>query len=53
LQRAGVGRLVVAGGWTYISPAALLEPGARTGTYRVGVDQLLVEERGRSRIVAQ
>jgi uncharacterized protein len=97
LQRAGVGRLVVAGGagslmnaegqrlvdspgfhddwkpealaqaaaldrylqtetdvnWTYISPAVLLEPGERTGTYRVGADQLLVDERGRSRITME
>ena len=28
--------------WTYISPAALLQDGERTGKYRVGGDQLLV-----------
>jgi uncharacterized protein len=36
--------------WTYISPAALLEDGARTGTYRVGGDQLLTDASGHSRI---
>lgn len=36
--------------WTYISPAALLEDGARTGTYRVGGDQLLTDDSGVSRI---
>jgi putative NADH-flavin reductase len=36
--------------WTYISPAALLEDGPRTGKYRVGSDQLLVDANGKSRI---
>jgi putative NADH-flavin reductase len=36
--------------WTYVSPAALIEPGPRTGKYRTGGDQLLVDEKGRSRI---
>jgi uncharacterized protein len=36
--------------WTYISPAALLEDGARTGTYRMGGDQLLTDASGHSRI---
>jgi hypothetical protein len=36
--------------WTYISPAALLEDGVRTGKYRVGGDQLLVDANGKSRI---
>jgi uncharacterized protein len=36
--------------WTYISPAALLEDGPRTGKYRVGGDQLLVDANGKSRI---
>jgi uncharacterized protein len=36
--------------WTYISPAALLEDGARTGNYRVGGDQLLTDAQGNSRI---
>ncbi|WP_243039765.1 NAD(P)-dependent oxidoreductase [Dyella sedimenti] len=36
--------------WTYISPAALLEDGPRTGTYRVGGDQLLADANGNSRI---
>lgn len=36
--------------WTYLSPPALLEPGARTGAYRLGTDELLVDARGNSKI---
>ncbi|PBC78714.1 hypothetical protein BX265_3493 [Streptomyces sp. TLI_235] len=36
--------------WTYISPAKLIEPGERTGTYRLSGDDLLVDAEGRSRI---
>ncbi|WP_233843229.1 NAD(P)H-binding protein [Dyella sp. 2HG41-7] len=36
--------------WTYISPAALIEDGARTGQYRVGGDTLLTDSNGVSRI---
>ncbi|MPZ59180.1 MAG: NAD(P)H-binding protein [Rhizobiales bacterium] len=36
--------------WTFISPAAMLSPGARTGRYRVGGDQLLRNDKGESRI---
>jgi len=36
--------------WTYISPAALLEDGPRTGKYRIGGDQLLVDTNGKSHI---
>ena len=36
--------------WTYISPAALIEDGERSGKYRVGSDQLLVDGNGVSRI---
>ncbi|AND67591.1 hypothetical protein ATSB10_01370 [Dyella thiooxydans] len=36
--------------WTYVSPPALIEPGERTGAYRVGGEQLLVDAQGRSRI---
>ena len=34
--------------WTYISPAAEIGPGTRTGRYRVGDDALLVDEKGKS-----
>jgi uncharacterized protein len=34
--------------WTYISPAAELGPGTRTGRYRVGDDALLVDDKGKS-----
>ncbi|MGW0700827.1 NAD(P)-dependent oxidoreductase [Streptomyces sp. NPDC002867] len=36
--------------WTYLSPPALLEPGERTGDYRLGRDELLVDDEGRSAI---
>jgi putative NADH-flavin reductase len=36
--------------WAYLSPPASLTPGARTGTYRLGSDELLVDAEGRSAI---
>ncbi|MEU1600806.1 NAD(P)H-binding protein [Streptomyces sp. NPDC005708] len=36
--------------WTYISPAASIEPGERTGQFRIGGDTLLTDKRGVSRI---
>lgn len=36
--------------WAYLSPASLLEPGERTGTYRLGGDDLIVDDNGVSRI---
>jgi hypothetical protein len=36
--------------WTYLSPAAMFEPGERTGRYRVAQDTLLTNEAGESRI---
>ncbi|MFJ9696036.1 NAD(P)-dependent oxidoreductase [Kitasatospora sp. NPDC101183] len=36
--------------WTYLSPAALLEPGERTGRFRLGRDELLVDADGASAI---
>ena len=39
--------------WTYASPAALIAPGQRTGSYRVGGDQLLTNAGGESRISAE
>lgn len=36
--------------WAYLSPPALLEPGERTGEYRSGTDELLVDAQGESRI---
>jgi uncharacterized protein len=32
--------------WTALSPAATIEPGARTGTYRIGSDQLVTDADG-------
>jgi len=39
--------------WTAVSPAALIAPGARTGKYRTGTDQLLVDDKGKSYISAE
>lgn len=36
--------------WAFVSPAAMLAPGERTGNYRVGGDQLLTDGDGESRI---
>jgi putative NADH-flavin reductase len=36
--------------WTFLSPAAMLQPGERTGTFRLGGDQLLMDEKGECRI---
>lgn len=40
-------------GWTYLSPSAFIEPGQRTGKFRLGSEQLLVNEQGESRISNQ
>ena len=39
--------------WTYVSPPALIEPGERTGKFRLGDDQLLTDAQGDSRISAE
>ncbi|MGV9777646.1 NAD(P)-dependent oxidoreductase [Streptosporangium sp. NPDC003464] len=39
--------------WTYISPAIVIEPGERTGKFRLGGDQVLVDDRGDSFISAE
>lgn len=39
--------------WTFLSPSALIEPGERTGKFRLGKDQLLVDGAGHSRISAE
>ena len=36
--------------WTYFSPASGISPGTRTGKFRIGTDQLVVNEQGRSSI---
>jgi uncharacterized protein len=36
--------------WTLLSPSALLQPGERTGRFRLGCDQLLRDAKGESRI---
>jgi hypothetical protein len=39
--------------WTMLSPAAHIAPGERTGKFRLGTDQLLVDARGESHISVQ
>jgi putative NADH-flavin reductase len=39
--------------WVFLSPAAELVPGERTGQYRIGKDQLLTDAEGASRISLQ
>ncbi len=39
--------------WTYLSPAALIAPGERTGQFRIGTTQLITNEEGESRISAE
>jgi uncharacterized protein len=34
--------------WTFVSPAAVIQPGERTGRYRTTVDQFLADENGHS-----
>jgi putative NADH-flavin reductase len=36
--------------WTFLSPAAMLETGERTGKFRLGGDQMLVDAKGEGRI---
>ena len=39
--------------WVFLSPAAVLAPGERTGMYRSGKDELLTDAHGESRISLQ
>lgn len=39
--------------WSYLSPSAELTPEQRTGKFRLGNDQLLVDATGQSRISVQ
>ena len=39
--------------WTYVSPAAQIASGARTGRFRTGRDELLTDDQGQSRITIE
>lgn len=39
--------------WTFLSPSALIQPGERTGKFRLGGDQLLTDANGDSKISAE
>lgn len=36
--------------WTYFSPAGFFEPGERTGKFRLGANELIMNKKGESRI---
>jgi uncharacterized protein len=36
--------------WTYLSPAFMITPGTRTGKFRLGGDQMIMDAKGESRI---
>lgn len=36
--------------WTVLSPAAVIEPGKRTGQFRIGLNRLVTDERDQSHI---
>jgi putative NADH-flavin reductase len=36
--------------YTYVSPAAVIQPGRRTGMFRIGLDRLVLDENGQSSI---
>lgn len=39
--------------WSFLCPSALLESGKRTGKFKLGTDQLIVDAKGNSRISTQ
>lgn len=39
--------------WTYVSPAAEIAPGTRTGRFRVGGDEFMTDDQGRSFVSAE
>lgn len=39
--------------WVFFSPAGTIEPGERTGKYRLGLDNLITDDQGNSKISVQ
>jgi putative NADH-flavin reductase len=39
--------------WSYLSPAAFIQPGERTGKFRLGGQQLVTNEKWESKISAE
>jgi putative NADH-flavin reductase len=39
--------------WVFFSPAGIIEPGLRTGKFRLGKDDMIVNEKGESKISVQ
>jgi uncharacterized protein len=50
-HRKALGLLRASGiNWTYFSPAMMIQPGVRTGQYRLGTEQLVTDAAGKSEI---
>ena len=39
--------------WTYFSPSGFIQPGQRTGKFRLGTTSLITDEKGNSTISAE
>ena len=56
-QKAALGIFRASSGsplaWTFVSPAAIIAPGERTGTFRIGGTQLMRDANGESKISAE
>jgi hypothetical protein len=52
-EALGVYRTVADVDWTFFSPAAMIAPGTKTGTFRTGADALIVDAEGNSKISAE
>ncbi|RDU96983.1 NAD(P)-dependent oxidoreductase [Trinickia dinghuensis] len=52
-EALGVYRTVDDLDWTFFSPAAMIAPGTKTGTFRTGADSLIVDASGNSKISAE
>lgn len=50
VEQFGVFRCDADADWTYLSPSAEMRPGERTGTFRTGTEELIIDNDGRSRI---
>jgi len=39
--------------WTFLSPSTMIAPGERTGKFRLGGDELLIDSKGQSHIIQE
>ena len=52
-EALGLYRTVADVDWTFFAPAAMIAPGQKTGVFRTGVDSLIVDADGNSKISAE